>query len=360
MSNPSSQQPVAPFSASYSAQLPELLLSLNCSLVLSTYQAGKVVMLSPANENSITVLPRSFVKPMGIALDGDKMAIATKNEVIKLSNSKELAEYYPNQPGKYDDFYVPRATYYTGSVDLHDLHFGKDALWAVNTSFSCICKIDDTYSFTPVWQPHFITKLAHEDRCHLNGMVLQDGAPKYVTALGKEDTAQSWRGNIVSGGILMDVLSNKIIAEGLAMPHSPKVYKDELYMLLSASGEFIKVNTATGDREVIKKTDRFVRGLSIYKDYAFIGMSKLRKNSSTFAHLPFAEKAQQAGIMVIHLPTKAFVGEFIFQASVDEIYEVLVLPDCTKPNILNTINEVHTQSLVLPGSTFWSAKKEEK
>ena len=352
------QQPNVPqpFTASYTPQLPELLLQLNCTIALTTYQAGKLVCISPnPDKERLTTLPRSFQKPMGVAVQGNRMAIAGKDEVLLLENSRELAAHYPQKPNVYDSLWLPRATFYTGQVDMHDIDFGTDGLYAVNTSFSCVCKINGNYNFIPVWQPPFIDKLASEDRCHLNGLAMQNGQPKYVTALGTTNTPQGWRNNIVSGGVLMDVESNTTIASGLAMPHSPRLYNNELYLLCSASGQFIKVDPASGQVTVIKEFDGFCRGLSIYKDYAFIGFSKLRKNSSTFAKLSFSEKANFAGIKVVHLPTKALVAELHYQSSVDEIYEVIVLPDMIRPNVLNTINEVHKLSLATPGNTFWAA-----
>jgi uncharacterized protein (TIGR03032 family) len=344
-----------PFASSYTPQLPELLLALNCSIALTTYQAGKLVTISPNPDGEkLTTLPRSFHKPMGIAIDGDKMAIASKDEVIVLQNSKELAEYYPNKQNTYDSLFVPRITYYTGQVDMHDIAFGSDGLYAINSYFSCLCKVDGNFNFTPIWQPPFITQLISEDRCHLNGLVMVDGKPKYVTALGTTNTHQGWRDNIVGGGILMDVTTNDVILKGLAMPHSPRMYNNELYVLLSASGEFVKVDVAKKSYQVIKKFDGFCRGLSIYKDYAFIGFSKLRKNSSTFSKLPFSDKANFAGIKIIHLPTQAEVGEITYQSTVDEIYEVLVLQDTIRPNILNTINDIHKYALAIPNQTFWA------
>jgi uncharacterized protein (TIGR03032 family) len=346
---------VAPFTCRYSAQVPELLLHLNCTIALTTYQAGKLVFISPnPDKERLTTLPRAFEKPMGIAVKGDKMAIASKDEVIVLENSKELATHYPGKPNTYDSLWLPRITFYTGQVDMHDIAFGDDAIYAVNTSFSCLCKIDGMFNFKPIWQPPFIDKLVSEDRCHMNGLVMVNGKPKYVTALGTSNTHQGWRDNITSGGILMDVETNEIILEGLAMPHSPKMYNNELYMLQSANGELIKVNVAEKSYEVVKKYDGFCRGLDIYQDYAFIGFSKLRKNSSTFAQLSFSDNANFAGVKIIHLPTQAEVGEIIYQTSVDEIYEVSILPDMIRPNVLNTITKTHKQSLAIPGSTFWA------
>lgn len=359
MSNPSNSNILPPFSCVNSPQLPELLHQLNCTLVISTYQAGKVIFINAQDDQKINLLPRSFNKAMGVALEGDKMAIATKDEVIKLVNSPQLAVHYPNQPGKYKDMFVPRATYYTGNVDMHDLDFGNEGLWGINTSFSCLCLIDDTHSFIPKWRPNFISALVSEDRCHLNGLVMKNGNPKYVTALGTGDTHQSWRDTIVDGGVLIDVETDEVILNGLAMPHSPQFHNNELYMLLSAKGEVIKVDIENKTYTTVKKLDGFTRGMAFVEDYLFVGMSKLRKNSSTFAKLPFAESANTSGVKVIHLPTQAVVGELIFRSSVDEIYDLKIIENTNSVGVLNTINDIHKHSLTIPGTTFWSKPKED-
>jgi len=354
-------KPLSPFSARFSPQVPELLNKLNCSIALSTYQAGKVVIISPHPDNEhLTTLPRTFQKPMGIAIKDDRMAISLKDEVIVFQNSRELATFYPNKQNTYDSLWLPRTTYYTGLVDLHDIDFGDDGIYAINTSFSCICKIDGEFNFTPVWKPPFINEIIPGDLCHLNGMVVLNGKPKYVTALGTTNTPQGWKENIVHGGVLMDVEKNEIILNGLSMPHSPKIYNNELYLLMSASGEFIKVNLETKSYQTLKKFEGFCRGLSFYKDFAFIGFSKLRKNSSTFAKLSFSDKANFSGIKIIHMPTNAEVGEIIYETSVDEIYEVIVLENMIRPNILNTIDDVHKLSLATPSTTYWAKKEEQE
>ena len=343
-----------PFSCSFSPDLPELLVKLNCSIAITTYQAGKLVFISPLDENRLTMLPRSFSKPMGFEVESDRMILATSDEVLLFENSRDLAVHYPNKPGTYDSLFVPRITFHTGQGDLHDISFGKDGVLAVNTSFSCICQVNGNFNFIPTWKPPFITQLVSEDRCHLNGLVILNGKPGYATMLGMSDAAQGWRGHVADGGLLMDTDSNEIILGKLPMPHSPMLYKGELYMLLSASGEIIKVNIKNKSYEVIKKLDGFCRGMDIYEDYMFIGMSKLRKNSSVFAKLPFAGKADTAGIKIFHLPTRALVGEITYQTSVDEIYGLKILPGTLRPNILNTINPIFKYALAIPGSTFWA------
>ena len=347
----------APFSCQYSPQIPELIQQLNCTIAISTYQAGKIIFLSAKNENELIQLPRTFEKPMGIAenIQTDQLALACKDEIIVFSNSDKLAQFYPNSPKVYDALYMPRLTYHTGALDIHDLSFTFSGnLIGVNTLFSCIISIDDKYNFKPIWKPRFIDKLASEDRCHLNGLAMLDGNAKYATAFSKGNTPQSWRAHVTTTGVLIDIESNEIIADGLAMPHSPRIFNDKLYVLLSASGELIELDIQTGKYDVIVKLDGFVRGMDICQDYLFIGLSKLRKNSSTFAKLDFAEQANQSGIAIIHLPTGALVGKINYLSSVDEIYDVHILKNKSRPNILNTISNSHKSGVMIPDATYWA------
>lgn len=361
MSAPGPSAP-APFSCTYSPNLPELLTQLNCSLAISTYQAGKLVFISPKDVNYLVQLPRNFDKPMGFNLNEEtgQLALACRDEVIVFSESADLARFYPKAPEKYDALYLPRLTYHTGPMDIHDLSFGANGkLYAVNTLFSCIVSLDDSYNFTPYWKPDFIDRMVSEDRCHLNGMAMENGKPRYATAFGTGNTAQSWRDTLLDSGVIFDLETNEILAEGLAMPHSPRIYNGELYVLLSATGELVKIDRKTGEKQVITRIEGFVRGMAQRGEYVFIGLSKLRKNSSTFAKLPFAEKAADSGIEVVHLPSGSRAARVSYQTSVDEIYDVHVIADKLRPNILNTLTDDHKMSLMIPGSTFW-AKDEKK
>lgn len=348
--------PPPPFSCTYSPNLPELLRQLNCTIALSTFQAGKVIFLSALNNDELTQLPRNFAKPMGIALHGQKMAIACLDEVLVLVNSPQLASHYPVKPNTYDALFLPRASYFTGQIDIHDIDYGANGeLFAVNTSFSCIIKIDDNYSFTPVWQPRFISKLASEDRCHLNGMATKGGRPKFVTAFAATDSPQGWRENLTTSGILMEVDSGEILANGLAMPHSPRIFDGKLFVLQSATGALVQVEENSGKTTAVTQLKGFVRGLCKHGDYVFVGHSRLRKSSSTFAKLNFPEQADFAGVTVVHLPTGAVVGEIRYQASVDEIYDVQVIPGCTRPGILNTEKPEYKMGLSTPVATYWAS-----
>lgn len=359
MSQPN--QALAPFSCTYTAEVPELLQKLQCSLAISTYQAGKVIFISAKNDSALVQLPRHFEKAMGIALsaNAERMALAGKNDVTVFQNSPGLAAHYPKSPATYDTLYMPRITYHTGPLDIHDLSFGAQGkLYAVNTLFSCIMEVSDRYNFIDYWRPSFIDKLASEDRCHLNGMAMDEGKPRFVTAFNTGNTIQSWKENPAQNGVVMDVDSGEIVCSGLAMPHTPRIYNNELYVLLSAKGELVKVDTQSGKTETVARLDGFVRGMALHGEHLFVGISKLRENSSSFGKLPFAAKAKQAGIAIIHLPTGSLAGQIHYHISLDEIYDIAVLPDKLRPNILNTQSPAYLQGLTTPEATYWGAEKE--
>ena len=363
--------PAPPFSCTYSPQLPELIHGLGCSVALTTYQAGKLILLSAPTPEQLSQLPRTFAKPMGLGYDAGRglLALACRESVITFANSPQLAAHYPNAPGRYDALFMPRVTYHTGPVDIHDLRFGTSpldasrgdqpgrttpTLYAVNTKFDCLVTLDAYHNFTPYWTPPQIDRIAGDDRCHLNGMAMKDGRPRFATAFGTGNTPGAWRETLLDSGVVYDVTTGEVVADGLGMPHSPRVFDGQLYVLLSATGQLVRIDPARRSREVVCEIGGFVRGMDKVGDYLFVALSKLRKNSSTFARLPFAEKADRSGLVVIHLPTGARVAELTYRASVDEVYDVHVLPGLRRPNVLNTDKEVHTRGLMIPGTTFWA------
>ncbi len=354
------KQPPAPFSCTYSPNLPEMLVQLDCTIALSTYQAGKVVLISANGPDELIQLPRNFTKAMGMAVAQDRLGVATKEEIIVLANSKGLAASYPPQTGTYDGLFVPRASYYCGEIDVHDMAWGEEGLYAVNTRFSCLSLIDDFFSFRPIWQPSFITDLTPNDRCHLNGLALHQGKPKYLTALGQSDTPKGWREDVTSAGLLIDYETKEIISNKLAMPHSPRYIDGKLYILMSATGELVIADLDNGGYEVVADLNGFVRGLAKHGDYLFVGLSRLRKNSSVFRDLPIAQKAISSGVVIIHLPTAAQVAHLQYNASVEEIYDVQVIPGVKRPGIMNTEKPEHRLALATPTDSFWKVDEPEE
>jgi uncharacterized protein (TIGR03032 family) len=344
--------PTQPFACRHTAELPELIAELGCSVVLSTYQAGKLIVISSDGERLIQ-LPRTFDTPMGLALDESRLAVATKNEIVLLANDSRLAESYPKQPGRYDALFIPRSVHFCGQLMVHDMVWTKQGLLGVNTLFSCLFRLDPGFSFAPIWTPPFVSQLAPEDRCHLNGLAVVDGVPRYATALGESDTAGGWREQKERGGVLIDVASGETILRGLPMPHSPRVYDGDLYVLLSATGEIATVDVERSQIEVVHRVEGFVRGMARIGDYLFVATSRVRKNH-TFGDLRLAQEDHSfCGITVLHLPTGARVGELRYLRSCEEIYDVQILPGLQRPGILGLADSTHRRALSLPEQTFW-------
>ena len=345
---------LAPFSCSFSREVPDILGDLGCSLVLSTFQGGKLLLLGP-KEDGISQLSRNFESPMGVAVEDDKLAVVTKHSVVVLRDARVLGQSYPKKPGYYDAFYVPRITYQTGQLDLHDLTFTGDGreLLAVNTLFSCLCRIDGEYSFSPVWQPSFISKLAPEDRCHLNGLAMEDGKPKFATALGTTDETKGWRSDRLKGGVVIDVDSGEVAVSGLAMPHSPRLFNGKLYLVTAANGEVVVADPERGSFGVVNRVPGFARGLAKYGDYLFVAHSKIRRKH-IFGDLPVAQQEPKCGVTLIHLPSGAVAGRLQYHTGCEEIYDVHVLPGVTRPGILGVESETYKNGLHLEDTGYWA------
>ena len=322
-----------PFYYTHSPTLPKLLWELGCTLVFSTYQAGKVIFIRATSPETIEQHALDFPRPMGLAVSDQRIAVATREEVVVLANASAegstKTRHFDSGSliGAAEGTYVREKTYFSGEVDTHDLAWGKDGLWAINTLLSSMALTDENSDFESQWRPPFVSDIASEDRCHLNSMAMVDGQPEYVTAFGKVDTFEGWRENRVSGGIVMDVSSGEIVLEGLPMPHSPRVYDGKLYLLLSGTGELVCAEPETGRYEVVAQLPGFVRGMARCGDYLFVGLSKLRKTSSTFAALPISDQAVFSGIVVVSLSEGRIVEHLRYETDVEEIYDVQVLTE---------------------------------
>ena len=326
------------FRYAHSPTLPKLLWQLGCTLVFSTYQAGKVIFIRATSPDKIEQHALDFPRPMGLAVSDQRIAVATREEVVVLTNTSvdESTESRHVDPGilvgAAEGTYVPEKTYFSGEIDTHDLAWGKDGLWAINTRLSSMSLADNDSSFEAQWRPPFVSDIAPEDRCHLNSVAMVEGQPEYVTAFGEVDTSEGWRENKVSGGIVMDVSSGEIVLDGLPMPHSPRVYDGKLYLLLSGTGELVRAEPETGGYEVVAQLPGFVRGMARCGDYLFVGLSKLRKSSSTFAALPISDQALFSGIVAVSLSEGRVVEHLRYETGVEEIYDVQVLPEGTSIN----------------------------
>lgn len=346
-----------PFQLVCTPAVPELLRRLECSLAVSTYQAGKVVFISASSDERLVQLPRSFQRPMAMNLFGDSLALSTGTTVELFGQDSRMAAGYPPQKDTYDALYLPRLTYQTGHIDTHSIDWDDQGrMCIVNTRFGCLARLSSTYSFEPFWHPPFLTRIAAEDRCHLNGVAYQSGRPRFATCLAPSDEAGGWRKMLPNNGMLIDVESSETVVGDLPMPHSPLFVDGKLYLLYSATGELAVLEPGAVRPRVLQKIGGFVRGMAYYRSHLFIAFSKLRKNSSTFRDLPIADEATEAGLAIIHEPTAALVGRIVYQQSVDEIFDVVVLPDQMRPGIVGLDRPERGMAITSPESSWWVSK----
>ena len=321
----------------HSRNWPALLEHLGASLLVSTYQAGKLFIVG-ARQGELALSFHNFEQAMGIAVKRDRIAVGTRNQVWLLRSAPDIAPRL-EPAGRYDGCFLARSAHFTGDIHGHELVWAGEELWVVNTLFSCLCTLHEGYSFVPRWRPPFVSALAAEDRCHLNGLALAGDergglAPRYVTALAETDTAQGWRSDKVTGGCLIDVPTGRTVARGFAMPHSPRVYRGRVWLLDSGTGQLVVVDPASGNVEPVAELPGYTRGLALHESFAFVGLSKIRE-TSTFGGMPIAGRRDElrCGVGVVDLRTGRLLARLEFLSGVEEIFAVQVLPGVRSPAV---------------------------
>jgi uncharacterized protein (TIGR03032 family) len=315
----------------HSPSFVDVLRQLRCSLLVSTYQAGKLITIGVAGEG-LHFSMHQFDQAMGVAASRDTVAVGAHGQVWFLRDNSRLAPLIEPK-GVYDRCYLARTSTVTGAIHCHELAWGRDAkdepeLWVVNTRFSCLANLDPEYSFVPAWRPPFISRLAGEDRCHLNGLAMCDGRPAFVTVMAQSDEAGGWRGDKNTTGCVLDVASGEVVTTGLAMPHSPRWHDGKVLVLNSGHGTLEEVDLASGDRSTVEAVPGFTRGLAFRANVAFVGLSRIRE-TAVFGGVPIAERHAElkCGVGVIDLTTGTTVATFEFESGIEEIFDVQVLPD---------------------------------
>lgn len=325
----------------------ELLSQLRASLLVTTYQANKLLAVR-AGAGGLSTLVRTFDKPMGLAVDGQRMALGTRKEVWHFRNARDIAPRI-EPAGQHDACFLPRSSHVTGDIGVHEIAWAGDELWLVSTRFSCLATLDPNYSFVPRWRPPFITELAAEDRCHLNGLALVDDKPRYVTALGTTDVRDGWRADKPQGGCIIDIPSGEFVTRGLCMPHSPRWHEGKLWVLESGTGGVVLVDRPSGRRETIAALPGFTRGIALAGRYAFIGLSKIRPTSAMDG-VPLAERRDhlRCGVAVVDLSTGKTVAMLEFQTAVEEIFDVQLLPGIRFPEVVGFQKETLDNTFIIP------------
>ncbi len=341
------ENPGEALKSEFSSSFLTLLEKGRLSVAVSTYQAGQVVFLRAENGKLNTHFC-SFNRPMGIAARGNRLVVGTNNEIFEFRNTPAVAPKV-EPTDTHDACFIPRSIHYTGNIDIHELDFAGDELWFVNTRFSCLCTLDLDHSFVPRWRPPWVSAYAVEDRCHLNGLAVVDGRPRYVTALGTTDSRGGWRDNKNAGGILYDVVRGKVLVDGLSMPHSPRWYRDKVWFLESGYGSLSWYDPKTAQTGRLAQMPGFTRGLDFIDRYALVGLSQVRE-TNTFEGIPITSDGSErrSGVWVIDLETGETVALLRFSDAVEEIFAVKILPGLTFPSLLEPGHPLIGSSYVLP------------
>lgn len=345
-----------PLRSVHTTSFPAILDQVGASVFVSTYQAGKLILLR-SDEGKLNTHFCGFAQPMGVALTRSRMAIGTEMQIWEYHNVPAVISKL-EPAGKHDACFLPRLAHHTGNIRIHEMGWVGDELWFVNTLFSCLCTRGDAHSFVPRWRPSFVSAYAPEDRCHLNGIGVVDGEVRYVTALGRTDSAGGWRENKKSGGVLIDVPSGEIIAAELCMPHSPRFYDNRLWVLDSGAGGVGVVDRASGHYEQVARLPGFTRGLSFLGRLAFVGLSQVRE-TAVFSGIPIAETDERTcGVWVLNIDTGETVAFVRFEQAVQEIFAVEVLSGCRYPEVINDNCELMASSYVLPDEALAEVPEE--
>jgi uncharacterized protein (TIGR03032 family) len=319
-----------------SRQFNSWLAEQKISLAFTTYQTGKLFLIGLQPDGRLSVFERTFNRCMGLHATDQTLYMTSLYQLWRFENSLEPEQAHEG----YDRLYVPQMAWTTGDLDIHDVAPGADGRPIfVNTLFGCLATVSETHSFVPLWKPPFLSKLAAEDRCHLNGLAMEGGKPRYVTSVSQTDVNDGWRDHRRDGGTVTDVAANAVVMGGLSMPHSPRLYRDKLWLLDSGTGNFGYVDLRRGQFEPVVFCPGYMRGLSFVGDYAVVGLSLNRENK-TFEGLALDDNLRKrkaeprAGLQVVDLRTGDVVHWLRIEGIVRELYDVVVLPGVRRPMAL--------------------------
>lgn len=312
----------------------------NVCLALTTYQRGRLMFVGRKPAGGVRAHERLIEQCQGLWSDGQRLWVSSLFDLRRFEN---VLAPGAKTPSGADRLFAPRETRITGRVDVHDIAMMKmqetTAPVFVNTAFSCLATISEHASFKPVWKPPFISQLAHEDRCHLNGLAMREGRPAYVTAVSRSDVADGWREKRRDGGVVVDVASGEIVLEGLSMPHSPRWHDGRLWLLSSGTGELGTVDLQEGRFTPAAFCPGYARGLAFAGRYAVIGLSRPRHNQ-TFGGLQLDDSLKakatdpRCGLIIVDTTTGTTVSWLRFNHTVDELYDVAVLEGVRQAEVI--------------------------
>ncbi len=293
------------------------------SLAITTYTSGKLVLVSSFDDR-LRFRTHRFQRPMGIALEGEKLVLAVRKRALLYKRKK-------TDPS---DFTLQR-TFDTGKIDVHDVAFGNRGIYFANTRFNCIARASQENSFVHCWQPPFVEGVVRGDCCHLNGLGMRNGKPAMATAFCETGHKGGWREqDRFNGGVLIDVRQNEVVADGLCMPHSPRWHDGRWWFCNSGRGSLSMLEAGSEEYTEVCALPGFTRGLCLIGNHALVGISKIRRKHILDAP-PVRDRHKKitAGVALVDLATGRQRGSIEFTGGGSEVFEVLFLPATRKPSL---------------------------
>jgi uncharacterized protein (TIGR03032 family) len=329
---PSARRPLAPpITAAKSIELRprgdfvEWLAGTGGTLAVTTYNSGKLALISaPAGELRASFW--SFQRPMGVAVDGMRMALATRDHFWQFDVAGATSD---------DDANVckisPREIFATGRLDGHDVAFDRRGALFANTRFNCVARPSERVHFRRYWTPPFMAAdraTPATDCCHLNGIGVRAGRLAMATAFCERNEPAGWRlGDRLSSGILIDVRTGEIAARGLSLPHSPRWANGRWWLCDSGRGRLVTLAPGDESCDAVIELPGFTRGLTFVADRAVVGLSRLRPRHILDAP-PVRDRwpRLRSGISLVDWRRGGETGSLEFVRGGREVYDVAFTP----------------------------------
>jgi uncharacterized protein (TIGR03032 family) len=326
---------------SRSAGFVDWMLAEQVSLAFTSYRSGSLIVAGVAPDGRVSFNEQYYGRAMGLHWDGEVLHVASLFQIWRLANMLGPGEFANRA---FDCVLVPRKAHVTGYVDAHELAVDRDgAVVFVNSRYSCLAALDERLSFRGIWKPPFISALAPDDRCHLNGLAMEDGRPRYVTAIKACDNAAGWRERPEEGGLLIDVAEDRIVTDRLSMPHSPRVHDGAVWALDSGRGFLVRIDPRSGAIEDVAFCQGFARGMAMRGRHAVVGVSELRDGSTRpralCDELDRRSIEPWCGLLVIDLERGEVLEHLRYETGIAELFDVALLPGVRNPMTVGPATE---------------------
>jgi uncharacterized protein (TIGR03032 family) len=299
----------------------EWLAATGGSLAVTTYNSGKLVLISAAR-GTLAVHVAKLIRPMGIAYIGERLAVATRDRILvwRLAMT-ELAD---------EPTFFAETTHSTGRIDAHELAYGSRGLVFANTRFNCLARPSDRAHFRRMWTPSFMREHSRtpHDCCHLNGLGVRDGRVAYATAFCTGAEPGSWRGDRrMTEGVVLDVTSDRVVASNLCMPHSPRWDGSDWWFCNSGEGTLCQFDARGGAHHAVAALPGFTRGLTFAGGRAVVGLSRIRRRHILDAPPVRARhRSLRSGLWLVDIAAGRISGAIEFVRGGREVFDVTFLP----------------------------------